>query len=69
MTTEKKIGRPTRRQERMTISVVSPVTFESPKCALSSWLAFSTMTTAASTRMPMEIAMPLSDMMLLGMFR
>ena len=33
ISTEKKIGRPTVRQAWMTISVVSPVTRSSPKCA------------------------------------
>ncbi len=62
MSTEKKIGRPTVRQARMTMAVVSPVTGRSPKCSLSWWVAFSTMTMAWSTRMPREMVMPASDM-------
>ena len=67
ISTEKKIGRPTVRQARMTISRVSPVTFLSPNCSLRWCVAFSTMTMAWSTRMPMEIVMPASDMMLAWM--
>ena len=61
--TEKKIGRPTVRQAGMTISRVSPVTLRSPKCAVRWCVAFSTITIAWSTRMPIEMAMPESDMM------
>ena len=62
--TEKKIGRPTVRQAWITISRVSPVIFSSgPKWAVRWCVAFSTITIAWSTRMPMEMAMPDSDMM------
>ena len=50
--TEKKIGRPTVRHARMTISVVSPVTRSRPKWRVRWWAAFSPMTTAWSIRMP-----------------
>ena len=48
----------------MTISRVSPVIFWSwPKWAVRWCVAFSTITIAWSTRMPIEMAMPESDMM------
>ena len=65
--TEKKIGRPTVRQAGMTISRVSPVILWSwPKWAVRWCVAFSTITIAWSTRMPIEMAMPESDMMFDG---
>ena len=62
--TEKKIGRPTVRQGPMTSSRMSPLTFLSPKCSFRECVAFSVITIAWSTRMPIEIVMPASDMML-----
>ena len=61
--TEKKIGRPTVRQARMTISVVSPVTRSRPKWRVRWWAAFSPITTAWSIRMPTEIEIPARLMM------
>ncbi len=48
----------------MTRSRVSPVTFRSPKRSFRWWVAFSVMTMAWSTKMPMEMVIPASDMML-----
>ena len=70
MITEKKIGRPTMRQAGMTISRVSPVIFWcGPKWAVRWCVAFSTITIAWSTRMPIEMAMPESDMMFEAMLK
>ena len=67
ISTEKKIGLPTVRQARMTISRVSPsIRCPGPKWAVSWCVAFSTITIAWSTRMPIEMAMPESDMMFEG---
>ena len=63
MRTEKKMGRPTVRHALMTVARVSPVTLRSPNSSLSWWVAFSTMTMAWSTRIPMEMVMPAIDMM------
>ena len=56
---DRKEDRPTMRQAGMIISRVSPVIlWWWPKWAVNSCVAFSTITIAWSTRMPMEMAMP-----------
>ncbi len=66
MATAKKSGRPTVRHAAITSSLVSPPTLMEPCRALRVVVAFSTMTIAASTRTPIEIAIPESDMMFEG---
>ena len=63
MTTEKKIGRPTAWHAGNTIARRSPRAGCSPKCSRSRCIAFSDITIDASTRMPIEIAIPARDMM------
>jgi hypothetical protein len=60
------MGRATARHDSSTAERVSPSTFWSPKRPCNRLCAFSVITVAPSTKTPMEMVIPESDMMLEG---
>jgi hypothetical protein len=63
MAIEKKIGRPTTRVDSSTVDATAPRSRGSTRRCSMKRKAFSVTTMAASTRTPMAMAMPASDMM------